>query len=113
MPGLLLSLVLALSTWTMGQDSVNAIVQRSVAANKRDYDAAPQFDCLEQNHKDGGSKTYEEMMVLGSPYERLVAVNGRRLSAAQQADEKRKLDNTISERQKGTSRQTSAARGEI
>ena len=37
-------------------------------------------------------------MILGSPYERLVAVNGKPLTSAEQAAEKRKLDNEIAQR---------------
>ncbi len=37
-------------------------------------------------------------MILGSPYERLVAVNGKPLTSAGQAAEKSKLDNEIAER---------------
>ena len=40
----------------------------------------------------GGTKTFEELMLLGSPYERLVAVNGKPLSPEQQAQEQQKLE---------------------
>ena len=39
-------------------------------------------------------------MILGSPYERLVAVNGKPLSSEQQAGEQQKLATTVVERQK-------------
>lgn len=93
-----LAFVLLLSGLMVGQDSANTIVQRSLSANQRDWDAAPAFDCFEQDQKKGGSKTYEDMMILGSPYERLVAVNGKPLTSAEQAAEKRKLDNEIAQR---------------
>ena len=77
---------------------VHNIVQRSVEANQRDWEAAPQFEYTEQDCHRDGQKTYEELMILGSPYERLVELNGKRLSAEQQQQEERKLKEAISER---------------
>lgn len=95
-----LVLVLVLTSCAMGQADVMTIVQRSVEDNKHDYLAASQFDWVERHRKNEGSKTYEEIMILGSPYERLMAVNGKRLSGAQQADENRKLEDAVSDRRK-------------
>lgn len=95
---LLLPLPLVVNSHAMGQANVTTIIQRSVADNKHDYLAAPQFDWFERDRNNNASKTYEEIMILGSPYERLVAVNGRPVNGAQQADESRKLEETISER---------------
>ncbi|MGC2550916.1 MAG: hypothetical protein WA437_11675, partial [Candidatus Sulfotelmatobacter sp.] len=64
-----LAVILALSGWAVGQDNADAIIQHSVEANKRDWDAAPGFDCLERDRGSDGSKTYEDMMILGSPYQ--------------------------------------------
>jgi hypothetical protein len=100
MPRLFLPLVLLLSASTVGQNNVDTIIQRSVAANNRDWEAAAEFDCLEQDQVKGGSETYQDMMILGSPYERLVAVNEKPLTSAGEADQKRKLDDVISERKK-------------
>jgi hypothetical protein len=94
----LLAVLLALSGWGMGQDNPDAIIQRSVEANKRDWDAAPEFDCLERDRGSDGSKTYEDTMILGSPYQRLVAINGKPLTPEQTAAEKQKLEQTISQR---------------
>jgi hypothetical protein len=82
----------------MGQNDANTIIQRSVEANKRDWDAAPKFDCSELDRTHDGTKTYEDTMILGSPYQRLIAVNGKPLTPTRAAEEKRKLENTISER---------------
>jgi hypothetical protein len=92
---LLLALPFLLSALVVGQDSASRIIQRSLAANQRDWDAAPAFDCSEQDQKRGGSRTYEDLMVLGSSYERLVAVNGKPLTSAGQSAENRKLDDEI------------------
>lgn len=104
----LLAVVLTSSGWAMGQEDADAIIQHSVEANKRDWDAAPQFDCLERDRVSSGTKTYEDTMILGSPYQRLVAVNGKPLAPAQAAAEKQKLENTTSERKKESPRQRSA-----
>lgn len=81
------------------QVDVATMIQRSVEANNRDWDADPQFACTEQDldAKDG-RKTYEVTNVLGTPYERLIAINGKPLSASQKADEQRKYDRMLSER---------------
>ncbi|PYX54285.1 MAG: hypothetical protein DMG76_22350 [Acidobacteria bacterium] len=60
-------LILALPGWSVAQNNVNAIIQRSVEPNQRDWDTAPQFDYFERDRGNSGSKTYEEIMILGSP----------------------------------------------
>jgi hypothetical protein len=98
-----LALILALCTSAVcgsaaGQNNADAIIQRSVEANKRDWEAAPKFDCSERDRTPDGTKTYQDTMISGSPYQQLIAVNGKPLTPAQTAEEKRKLENTISER---------------
>lgn len=97
---LLLAVILASSGRAMAEDNADAIIQHSVEANKRDWDAAPGFDCLERDREGDGTKTYEDTMMLGSPYQRLVAINGKPLTPEQTAAEKQKLEDTISERKK-------------
>lgn len=81
--------------------SVKIIIQRSDAANLRDWKAAPDYDYYERDRqKDGGTKTYEIRMIQGSPYQQLVSVNGKPLSGEKQADEQRKLQSTIATRKK-------------
>lgn len=86
----------------VGQNDANTIVQRSVEANRRDWEAVPEFDCWERDRTGNGTKTYEDIMILGTPYQRLVEVNGKRLTQAQAAEEKRKLENTVAERKSET-----------
>jgi hypothetical protein len=75
--------------------------KRSVEANAADWKAAPDYDFVERDRQPGGgTKTYEELMILGSPYERLIAVNGKPLSPEQEAGEQQKLDATVVERKK-------------
>ncbi|HTZ59279.1 MAG TPA: hypothetical protein VMB49_14325 [Acidobacteriaceae bacterium] len=76
-----------------------AIIARSVQANARDWKAQPTFDNFERDQEPGGgTKTFSVMMIAGSPYNRLVKVNGEPLSARQQAQEQQKLDAVIAAR---------------
>lgn len=93
--------VLALSAACFAQIDASSIIQRSVEANAVDWKAAPGYDYFERDAQSaGGTKTYDESMILGSPYERLVAVNGKPLSPEQQAQEQQKAEAAIFERQR-------------
>lgn len=70
---------------------VGALITRSVAANNRDWQVAPQYTYLEKDRVNGGTETYQVSMLYGSPYRKLVAVNGYPLSPAKQAEEDRKF----------------------
>jgi hypothetical protein len=77
------------------------IILRSVEANARDWKAAPEYDCFERDQeRDGGTRTYEYLMIFGSPYQRLVAINGEPLASTLQAEEQSKLNSVILERSK-------------
>jgi hypothetical protein len=94
-------LVAVLAAAAFAQSDVDTIIQRSVEANAADWKAAPDYDHVERDRQPGGgTKTYEELMILGSSYERLAAVNGEPLSPEQQASEQQKLDTTVVERKK-------------
>jgi hypothetical protein len=96
-----LTLVVALAAACFAQNDADTIIRRSVEANAVDWKAAPDYDYFERDaQQGGGTKTYEELMILGSPYERLVAVNGKPLSPEQQAQEEQKLQTAIVERQR-------------
>ncbi len=78
---------------------VQTIIQRSVQANDRDWAAAPQFAYVEKDlDPNGGTKSYEVTTVLGTPYQRLIAINGKPLSSAQRAEQQRKYDQMLSQR---------------
>jgi len=77
---------------------VEAIIQRSVAANQRDWNAAPQYSYCERDRQENGTKTYEATMILGSPYRRLVARNNEPLPLAEQAKEKHRMEDSIAKR---------------
>ena len=100
--GVLLLSLTAISSWSPGSHpDAQTIIQRSVVANAEDWKAAPQYDYLERDQQpDGGTKTYEIIMIEGSPYQRLVEVNGQPLSAELKAQEQKKLDETTEHRRK-------------
>ncbi len=89
--------------------AASAIIQRSVETNTRDWSLQTNFSHVEQVVKskintDGnfqivGSKTFDILMIDGSPYSRLIAINKEPLSHAQQQIEQEKLDREIAERQ--------------
>jgi hypothetical protein len=93
---LLLALFTALAA--AGQEDVEAIVQRSVQANNNDWQAAPAYSYFERDVQGGRTRTYEVTMILGSPYERLVAVNGQPLMPEDQAKEQQKLEKVTAQR---------------
>ena len=72
---------------------VHTIIRRSVEANQRDWDAAPEYDYTDRSwEKSGGTRAYAVTMLEGSPYSRLVAVNGRQLSPDEQKTEEEKFE---------------------
>lgn len=91
---LALSTAFAPSTSAFAQKlDAATIIQRSVETASVNYKAAPHFNYFKIVHRrDGTSRTYEEIMLYGSRYSRLTAVNGESLAPEQKAEEKRKLD---------------------
>src|SRR5215469_5162061 len=71
------------------------IVQRSVQNTNADWDAAPQYNFTERDIITKGDerteKTFQVVMIDGSPYNKLIATHGHPLSSQQAADEDRKL----------------------
>lgn len=88
---------------------VHTIIQHSVEANTKDWNAAPEYDYFERDKENGGTKTYAELMLFGSPYERLLETDGKPLASGEQAEEKRKLEEAIA-RRRSQSEQQSAER---
>ena len=81
------------------QQDVATIIQKSSEANDRDWAAVPQFDNDERDRDKDGDKTYAVTMLYGSPYERLIAVNGHPLPSARQKQEQEKYDKAVADRQ--------------
>ena len=91
--------------------SVEEIVQRSVKANDADWKAAPNYAFIETDtiHKDSETtrKQYQVLIIDGSSYNKLLAVNGEPLPAAKAREEERKLQKEIVRRRN----ESSEARG--
>jgi hypothetical protein len=81
------------------QEDVATIIQRSTEANDRDWAADPEFDNSERNRDKNGDKTYAITMLYGSPYQRLIAVNGREISPEEQKAEGEKFKKAVADRQ--------------
>jgi hypothetical protein len=80
-----------------GSPDVQELIRRSVNAIESDWKQAPNYTFVErdvESKKDGAPtvKTYQVLMIEGSPYNRLIAVNDRPLDQAEQAGEQRKLE---------------------
>jgi hypothetical protein len=88
---------------TLPAQNPYAIVQRSVANTNHDWAVAPQFAFTERDMitKSGETtvKSYQVMMIDGSPYDKLISENGRLLSAAEAAEQDRELREEIARRQ--------------
>lgn len=90
--------------------SVSTIIQKSVVTNTADWKAQPQYSHREHEIKtkiDANgqakieqTKTYEVMMIEGSPYYRVIAINNQHLSSTQEEQEQAKLNREILRRQK-------------
>lgn len=84
---------------TAQKPDVQTIVQRSVEANQADFAAAPHFNYKERDRNpDGSSKTYQVTMIEGTPYQRLIEVNGKPISPEQNAEELKKQEQEAARR---------------
>ncbi|HKV78697.1 MAG TPA: hypothetical protein VJP02_11175 [Candidatus Sulfotelmatobacter sp.] len=88
-----------LALTSSAQIDTHTIIARSVQANTEDWNAEPGYDNFERDRQPGGgTKTYAEMMILGSPYQRLISVNGMALPHWQQEREQQRLESTLMQR---------------
>ncbi len=78
---------------------VQDIIRKSVEANQLDFAAAPHFVHKERDRTSKGSKTYSVSMIAGSPYSRLIAIDGKPLSEQAQQQEQQKFDEAKSKRE--------------
>lgn len=84
------------------QPDVQSIIQKSVEANQRDFDAAPWYAYDERDRVAQGTKTWRVLMIDGSQYNRLIALNGKPLSPAQEKRQEQ-LQQQESERRRNQS----------
>jgi hypothetical protein len=75
------------------------IIQRSVEVNRSDWDLAPGYDYTQRERDGENSKTYDEVMLAGSRYERLIAIDDKPLPAADEAKQRRRFQKAVAERQ--------------
>lgn len=81
-----------------GPGDAAGIIKSSVSANARDWNAQTNYSHRECDRKGGQSKTFQIVIIDGSPYERLVAMNGQPLPPAQEQQERVKLNREIQRR---------------
>jgi hypothetical protein len=88
-PYLVLLLTSALSAQHSHPD-VNEIIAKSVVANQADFKAADHFNWKERDRTPRGYQTYQVTMIDGTPYNRLIAENGKPLSPQREQEEMQK-----------------------
>ena len=80
------------------QPDMRAIVEKSVAANDEVFKMAPDFNYKERDREKGHTKTYQVTMIDGTPYQRLIVLDGKPLSGSQFQEEQKKEQQARSER---------------
>ncbi|HLH05937.1 MAG TPA: hypothetical protein VKW78_01735 [Terriglobales bacterium] len=81
---------------------VHEIIQRSVAAQKRDWDANPDYDYSTTVKKGGHSKTFDVPMIDGSPCQILLDVDGKPVSSQLRTYEEEKIKQATEQRKRET-----------
>jgi|SRR5581483_4500793 len=85
------------------------IVDKSVAATKTDWAEAGKYSFLEhdveEKRQERHAKTYRVLMIDGSPFNVVTAIDGHPLSGAEKAAEQRKLQREIAKRQSESERE--------
>jgi hypothetical protein len=74
------------------------IIENSVHANEKDFKAAPEYNNKELDRATDGSKLYQVTMIAGTPYQKLLAVNGKPLSKKESAEETEKERREVAKR---------------
>jgi hypothetical protein len=96
---MLLALVTAGVVYAGSAPDADAIIRRSTAANRADWAASPNFEYTEQVRDDDGVKTYAVTMLSGTPYRRLVGIDGHLLPPDKQEEEAHKFADERTKRQ--------------
>lgn len=87
------------------QLTVQEIINRSVVANEADFKATTDFDWIEVDRNSKGSKKFRVRIIEGTPYYRLIGLNGKPLSSAQETQEAKKEQQVIARRRGETKQQ--------
>jgi len=100
---------LALSAmWAGALPGTDDIVRKSVANTEADWNRAPEYNFTERDvvtRNGRSSKTYRVVMIDGSPYNELIAANGKPLGAEQAGVQTRMLQQAILNRRRETAAQ--------
>ena len=93
---LVLGIALGYASAASPQPDATEIVRRSVQRIEADWKQAPEYSFVEhdiesKHHSPPTVKTYQVLMIDGSPYNRLIAINDHPLSTAEQQEEENKL----------------------
>jgi len=95
---MVVTLLCAASDEAMQLDDADKIIERSVEVLKRDWAAQPRFDCSERDKDKNGIRTYEDIMLDGSQYQKLIALNDKPLDAHQQSEQQQKFQEAAAKR---------------
>lgn len=98
-PALVFFFFLAAISGSAQQPGPKEIIQRSVEVNRSDWDAAPGFDYFQRERENGQTRTSEAIMLAGSRYYRLVAVEDKPLPAEDEAREQHRFEMAVAQRQ--------------
>jgi hypothetical protein len=110
------TLLLSVATAAAGMFALAAspnpddIISKSIAATKSDWAEASRYSYLERDveskrHDPRTAKTYRVLMIDGSPYNLVTAIEDRPLAPDEKAAEQRKLQREIEKRQKESERE--------
>lgn len=92
------------------QPNPQEIIQRSVEANRANWKEAEKYSFTERDVESKSDsvemvRTYDALMVEGSPYNRAVAENDKPLSSERQVEEEQKLRQEVDKRQRETKKE--------
>jgi hypothetical protein len=93
-----LAILLSYLVPSSAEENVASIIRRSVEANNRDWAAVPEFDNRERDRTKDGDKTYAVTILYGSPYQRLIAVNGQPVSPQKEKEEQKRYQQAVEQR---------------
>jgi len=97
--GALLVLCLSSKSLPAQAPDVQEIVRRSVESSRKDWKNVGEYDYFERELDEGKSKTYDVVMMLGSRYRRLTAINDQPLSPELAAREETLMRKARSDRE--------------
>ena len=100
------ALVVTAGCLAAAQLAPEEIIRRSIAANEKDWDEAPAFShrdrTIEKKADETTDRTYQVTMIEGTPYKRLVAIDGHPLTAARQHQEDQREKHELMRRRSET-----------